>query len=83
MPANASPFGLKLAKTQGGPLTRAPERAILIAKGDGTYYLPNSAGTQTAATVPAIYANDPIYIDANGIPQQTVAGAGTAVGDFL
>ena len=81
MPANASPFGLKIVKSQGGPVTRAPERSIVIANSAGTgVYLPDSSGTQTAVTLSSMYAGDPVYLDANGVPQQTAAGAGTAVG---
>ena len=89
MPASASPFGLKIVKTQGGAITQAPERIILIAgNGSTTYptvgllYIPSSntttasttANPGTTAAGSSIYAGDPVYLDGSGGIAQTAAG---------
>jgi hypothetical protein len=63
MPSTASPFGLRVAKGQSGPVTRIPERIIVPAA--------------NAASVANIGAGDPVYIDgATGFLRKTAAGTG-------
>jgi hypothetical protein len=73
MAQTSSPFGLKIVKSQGGMITRAPERYILSVNSSGNLILPTSGTAGGTITVGAIYSGDPIYLDANGVPQQTAA----------
>ena len=89
MPQTSSPFGLKLVKSQGGAVTLAPERLVLIAGGLGpTYptagllYIPTSSAAASSTAAPglvaggtSIYANDPIYYDGVGGIAATIGGA--------
>ena len=86
----SSPYGLKIVKTQGGPITQAPERLILTANAAGNgLQLPNAQGNGAAIATPVanIYQNDPIYYDGGGVLRATIAGApagitGTILGTF-
>ena len=99
MPAYASPFGLKIVKTQGGAITQAPERIILIAGNGstqyptvGTLYIPTSSSSASSAANPGLNgsgatANISIYANdpvyLDGSGGIAQTGAGNVANSFI
>ena len=81
----SSPFGLRLAKNQGGVIVRNPERLILIAgNGSAQYptlnalYLPSSSYAPPVGGSSNWNAVDPVYV--NNVFQNDPISLGTATG---
>jgi hypothetical protein len=81
----STPFGLRLAKNQGGVIVRNPERLILISGNGsaqyptaGALYLPSSSFAPPTGGAANWNAVDPVYV--NNIFQNDPIGYGSATG---